>query len=315
MEIIREKLKQILREGTLEIRGDGRAGSGLMLSLQAIAALAVADPILHVQEWPFFSAARKGVPTRGFLRLSHHPIQKGSQITHPHLVIAMDEAVGLISDFAQGVASDGIFIINTASSPEKVAKKFKLSGTVYTIDGDALSKPFLKKPLGNISIFALLTEILPGFQTGPARDCLKKLLEKRRIPLPIIESNLKVFDESIGKSLCNKFNFSGALDHQLKPFSGYGPLVPGAQSSLRLSRSNKTATYAKTGHVLHFADPEKLCNGCAHCIINCPENVIRFVPDRERGVLVLGADVTNYCKLCGECIAVCPKKLFTETRV
>ena len=59
--------------------------------------------------------------------------------------------------------------------------------------------------------------------------------------------------------------------------------------------------------------PTVACTGCAHCITNCPEGIIRFVPDVERGLLVTGVDVTTFCKLCGECIAVCPEKLFSET--
>ncbi|MDO8644320.1 MAG: 4Fe-4S dicluster domain-containing protein, partial [bacterium] len=48
------------------------------------------------------------------------------------------------------------------------------------------------------------------------------------------------------------------------------------------------------------------------CIINCPENIIRFVPDEKKGVKVLGADTNQFCKLCRECIEVCPVDLFKE---
>jgi ferredoxin len=61
---------------------------------------------------------------------------------------------------------------------------------------------------------------------------------------------------------------------------------------------------------LRFEDPKDACTGCAHCVTNCPEGIIRFEPHAELGLKVTGADVSQFCKLCQECIAVCPEKLF-----
>ena len=61
-----------LSEGTLELRGDGKAGGGLVLAFQSLAGLFVRDPELHVQEWPFFGSARRGANIRSFLR-AHRP--------------------------------------------------------------------------------------------------------------------------------------------------------------------------------------------------------------------------------------------------
>ena len=312
MEIIQDKLDQILNEGALEFRGDGRAGSGIVLTMQSIAAIAVTDPTLHVQEWPFFSAARKGAPTRGFLRLSRKPIEKSSDVQHPHISIMMDEGVTRMVDFAEGVRPGGIFVLNTPMSPKAAAKKFKLSGRVFTIDGDNLALQYLKNPLGNISVLAVLMNILPGFEPEQAVRKLRDLLKKRRLPESLIQANGNLFQASLGKAHQADCNEAGSSDHQTSPFQGYGELMPGAQSRLRLSRTNLTSAYARTGFVLHFEDPKKDCNGCGHCIINCPENIIRFEPDPEIGVRVLGADISSYCKLCRECIEVCPKNLFKE---
>ena len=307
-------LEKTLTEGVLEIRGDGRAGSGLVLTLQSVASVAVADPTLHVQEWPFFSSARKGAPTRGFLRLSRKLISISSDITAPHIAIMMDEGVATMIDFAEGVGNDGVFILNTHLSPTDAAKRFQLSGHVYTIDGDTISAQFLKKPIGNISVFALLMEILPGFDPAIAKQRLEALLKKRRLPAPLVQSNIELFEASLGQSH-HAFFKESQKGHASQIFRNYGELAPGAQSRLRLSRTNKTSAYARTGFVLQFADPQSVCNGCGHCIINCPENIIQFQADPVIGVRVTGADVTNYCKLCRECIAVCPKQLFVEVPI
>ena len=312
MEMIEKRLKTLLNEKVIEIRGDGRAGSGIVLAMQSLTAVAVEDPALYVQQWPFFSSARKGAATRGFLRLSRKPIEKASEITHPHISIMMDEGVTQMVDFAQGVPKDGIFILNTSMTPEEAGKKFRLSGRVYTIDGDSLSEKYLKKPLGNISVFALLTEILPGFNSQTACEHLIYHLKKRRLPAPLVEANEKLFKESLGKAHKIDCDFSKPGDHEVAPFQNYGELMPGAQSRLRLSRTNLTSAFRRTGFVLRFEDLQNACNGCGHCIINCPESIIQFVSDPNVGVRVTGADITNYCKLCRECISVCPKNLFSE---
>lgn len=315
MEVIVDRLEQIMSEGTLEIRADGRAGSGVVLAMQSIAGLATNDPTLHAQEWPFFSSARKGAPTRGFLRLSRRPIEKASEVTKPHVAILMDEGVTAFIDFAQGVPPGNIFVLNTPMTPPMAAKHYRLSGRIYTIDGNGIAMDYLKKPLGNISIFALLTEILPGLDPGHAKAELAKILEKRRLPKPLVEANCNLFEASLGHVAWVDAKEAGPLDHVAVPFTGYGELGPGGQSRLRLSRTNLTSAYARTGFVLKFADPDRLCNGCSHCITNCPENIIEFVPDTEMGVRVTGAQISKYCKLCSECIAVCPKNLFTESPV
>lgn len=312
MKPITPQLETLLKDDVLEIRGDGRAGSGMLLALQSVAAVAVTLPHMYVQEWPFFSSARKGAPTRGFLRLSNKPINKASEITRPHIVVAMDEGVTRMVDFAQGVVPGGIFIMNTTRTPEEIAKKYHLSGQIYTIDGNALAAKHMKSPMGNISVFALFTEIIPGFEPLRARKELEKMLTKRRLPKAIVQGNCDVFDASLGQAQHGEFDCALPADHVASEFHGYGELAPGAQTRLRLSRKNLTSAYARTGFSLAFKDPKNECNGCGHCIVNCPENIIEFVPDAENGVRVTGADIGNYCKLCRECISVCPKQLFTE---
>ena len=315
MEIIADRLDTILSESCLELRGDGRAGSGIILAMQTVAAVAVNDPALHVQEWPFFSSARKGAPTRGFLRLSSKPIEKASEITNPHITIMMDEGVTKMVDFAEGVVRGGIFILNTPLTPKEAAEKFRLSGRVFTMDGDALAQKFLKKPLGNISVFALLSGILPGFSPKTSREHLKHHLQKRRLPESLVDANMELFDASLGQAKEEDCDSSMPGDHPLQAFQGYGSLMPGAQSRLRLSRTNLTSAFARTGFSLKFSDLQNACNGCGHCITNCPENIIQFHADPETAVRVTGADITQYCKLCRECIEVCPKQLFQEIAV
>jgi len=304
-------LRQKLSGSVLEIRGDGKAGGGLVLAFQSLAALMLTDPALHVQEWPFFSSARRGANIRSFVRVSSSPITIACEIARPALAMLMDEAAGRSIDFAAGVPAGGTFVLNTARSPAACARHYGLRGRVVTVPGDEIGSRFLGKPIGNVSAYVALARAIGGFEVGQIESAFVTMLEKRRIPADLIAKNreaIRASAEAIRSDVCDEPRPAG----ESESFAGYGDLPIGAQSALRLSRTNRTSDYARGGLRLRFADPEDACTGCALCIANCPEGIMHFVPDAKRTLKVIGVDVSNYCKLCGECIAICPEKLFSE---
>lgn len=304
--------RAMVREAVLEIRGDGKAGGGLVLAFQSLAALALRDADLHVQEWPFFSSARRGANIRSFLRLSATPIGMACEITRPAIALLMDEAAGRSVDFAQGVPRGGTFVLNTRRAPDECARHYRLSGRVFTVPGDDIGARFLKHPIGNVSTYMAMARAIGGLDRGEVIDSFLGMLAKRRIPTSMIDSNREALEASDEAIRSGDFDEAHGSDHALASFAGYGELPPGAQTPLRLARANRTADYARSGFRLRFEDPATACTGCSHCITNCPEGIIRFRPDAERGLLVTGVDVSSFCKLCGECIAVCPEHLFKE---
>jgi pyruvate ferredoxin oxidoreductase gamma subunit len=304
--------RRFLEESVLEVRGDGKAGGGLVLAFQSLAALFSSMPHLHVQEWPFFSSARRGANIRSFLRLSAKPIDIGCEITRPVVSLLMDEAAARSVDFADGVPHGGTFVLNTRRTPEECAKHFHLSGRVMTVPGDDIGARYLKASIGNVSAFVAITEAIGGLAMEDVVETFLTQLRKRRIPDVLLERNREALHATKVAIRTGEFDCARPGDHATTRFAGYGELPVGAQTRLRLSQTNLTSSFARSGFRLLFEDPEKKCTGCSHCITNCPEGIIRFEPDAERGVLVTGADVSSFCKLCGECIAVCPEQLFKE---
>jgi Pyruvate/2-oxoacid:ferredoxin oxidoreductase gamma subunit/Pyruvate/2-oxoacid:ferredoxin oxidoreductase delta subunit len=305
-------LSGLLERSTLEIRGDGKAGGGLVLAFQSLASLLMTDPRLHVQEWPFFSSARRGAGIRSFLRVSRSPVAASCEVTRPALSLLMDEAAARSTDFAEGVPRGGTFVINTRRTPEECARHFRLTGRVLAVPGDDVGTRFLKHAIGNVSAYVAVATAIGGFPFEQVRDSFLASLRKRRIPEGLIARNREALDASVTAIRSGEFDFAADADHRPAPFEGYGALPVGAQTQLRLSQKNRTADYARSGFRLRFEDPRDACTGCAHCITNCPEGIIRFRPDPERVLVVTGVDVSTFCKLCGECIAICPEKLFVE---
>jgi 2-oxoacid:acceptor oxidoreductase gamma subunit (pyruvate/2-ketoisovalerate family) len=305
-------LQETIRGSVLEVRGDGKAGGGLVLAFQSLANLMLRDPEMHVQEWPFFSSARRGANIRSFLRISRRPIQAACEVTRPVLSVLMDEGAARSVDFAQGVPPGGTFVLNTRHSPDECARHYRLSGRVVTVPGDDIGTKHLKHAIGNVSLYVATARAIGGFGVEQITDSFLETLKKRRVPAAVLERNRAALLDSAESVREGTFDESAADDHPVAGWTGYGDLPVGAQTPLRLSQSNRTADYAPSGFRLRFEDPKTACTGCAHCITNCPEGIIRFVPDAERGLLVTGVDVSTFCKLCGECIAVCPEHLFKE---
>src|SRR5512143_2561275 len=99
--------RELMTASVLEIRGDGKAGGGLVLAYQSLANLLLKTGGMHVQEWPFFSSARRGANIRSFLRVSARPISPACELTRPTISLLMDEAAARGVDFAQGVPVGG----------------------------------------------------------------------------------------------------------------------------------------------------------------------------------------------------------------
>lgn len=303
-------LQDVLRDSVLEIRGDGKAGGGLVLAFQSLANLCLSDPGIYVQEWPFFSSARRGANIRSFLRTSRKPINAACEVTRPVMTVLMNEGTARSMDFAQGVPRGGTFVINTRHTPQECARHYHLSGRVFTVPGDDIGAKHLKHPIGNVSVYIAAARAIGSFATETIVESFLETLKKRHVPAGVVERNraaLLASAESVCEAMCDE-----ALpgDHELAKWGGYGVLPVGAQTALRLSQANRTADYAPSGLRLRFEDALTACTGCAHCITNCPEGIIRFVPDDQRDLLVTGVDVSTFCKLCHECIEVCPEHLF-----
>jgi 2-oxoacid:acceptor oxidoreductase gamma subunit (pyruvate/2-ketoisovalerate family) len=293
----------------IDLRGDGKAGGGLVLAMQAFAAALAKQPGLDVQEWPLFSSARKGANVRAFLRVASGRVEMTCQVTAPDIAILMNEAAGDEVDFADGTR-EGLYVINSALAPEAAAARWRLSGTIATIAADDLGSKHLGRPLGNVAVFAALVRTTGLCALDFARDSLAYSLRKRRIPERLVSSNLSLFEEAL--TCVREADITADCDHRRAPFAGYGPLPVGAQAALRSSRHHHTAGYGRPGVRIEFADAASRCNGCSLCVALCPEGIIDFTADPARGALVHGARFADFCKVCRECVAACPLDLFQE---
>jgi pyruvate ferredoxin oxidoreductase gamma subunit/2-oxoisovalerate ferredoxin oxidoreductase gamma subunit len=306
------RLQERLRAGlAIDVRGHGKAGGGLVLAMQSFGAAVATSGGLDVQDWPLFSSARKGANVCAYMRIATSKVEMTCQVTEPDIALLMNEAAAEEVDFAEGTTS-GIYVVNTSRSPEETAGRYRLGGTVVTIDGDALGLQYLSRPLANVAVVAALARATELVDVTTARESIRKSMTKRRIPETLIAANLALYDAALGQIRTAEIPSGPTTIHSRPRFKGYGSLPVAAQSALRTSQHNHTAGYGRPGVRIEFNDPTSRCNGCSLCVVQCPEGIIEFTADPARGAIVHGAQFGDFCKACRECIAACPLKLFSE---
>lgn len=303
--------RRLGRGEAIDVRGDGKAGGGLVLVMQAFGAALARDPALAVHEWPLFSSARRGANVRAFLRVARGSVEAACQVVEPDVALLMNEAAGDEIDFAEGT-SGAIYVINTRAAPPEAAARYRLGGRIATIAGDDLGREHLGRPLGNVPVFAALIRATGLVDPALARQALAAGLGKRRIPDALIAANLRLFDTALDRVMLCDAARAPDTAHPRARFSAYGPLPVGAQFALRTSHERRTAGYGRPGVKIEFADPLGRCNGCTLCVVQCPDGIIEFTPDPARGAIVHGARFATHCKACRECVTACPLDLFSE---
>ncbi len=309
---IAERLNAKLARGeSVDLRGHGKAGGGLLLAVQSFGGAVAKRPDLDVQDWPLFSSARKGANVCAFLRIARGEVGMTCQVTEPDIALLMNEAAAEEVDFAEGTR-EALYVLNTKESPEAAARRYRLGGTVVTIAGDDLGLQYLQRPLANVAVLAALVRATGLIDPPDARASVKRTLEKRRLPERLVTANLGLFDAALERVRIGEIPPGPATSHVRKDFVGYGELPAGAQAALRSARKNRTAGYGRPGVRVEFADMAHKCNGCSLCVAQCPEGIIEFTADPARGTIVHGARFLDFCKGCRECIAACPLDLFHE---
>ncbi len=311
MTIDAQFLRQRLESGaSVDVRGDGKAGGGLVLVMQSFGAALATHPELDVQDWPLFSSARKGANVRAYLRLARGEVLTACQITSPTVAVLMNEAAGEEVDFAEGT-HEALYVVNTPASPEEAAQKYRLGGRVVTVSADQLGQKYLGRPLGNVGVLAALVHATGFVSPDAGLESLLHVMKKRRIPQRLVDQNAELFRAALTESRVGDFPADPSTDHRRPAAHPKTDVPAGAQSALRTSRKNRTSGYGRPGVRVEFHDETNRCNGCSLCVVACPEGIIEFTPD-PRGALVTGAKFDDFCKVCRECIASCPLDLFHE---
>lgn len=143
-----------------KIRIHGRGGQGAVTSGQILAMAAFHDG-LECQTFPMFGVERAGAPVTAFVRMDKNPIHIRSQVYTPDIVLVLDASLIDVIDVTQGLAKNGLIIVNSNKDPKDLNIKGKFD--VRCVDATQISLDIFKRPVVNTPIlgaFAAITRLV-----------------------------------------------------------------------------------------------------------------------------------------------------------
>ena len=108
-------------EDTVEIRLHGRGGQGTV-TMAALLVDATFRSGWHAMGFPSFGSERTGAPVAAFVRLDRAPILDRSEVRHPRIVVVQDATLAGAVPLLDGLADDGIVVLNASTVPPELAE-------------------------------------------------------------------------------------------------------------------------------------------------------------------------------------------------
>ncbi len=173
-----------------EVRWHGRGGQGAKTA-GYILAVAAAEEGWQVQAFPEYGAERRGAPMRSYVRISDGPIRLRSGITNPEIVVVLDPSLLESENPAEGIAEDGIIIVNTADSPAEIRERLgNPSAQVWTVDASRISQETIGRNMPNTPMLGALAKVSDVLDLEGARAAIRKQLGGK-LSEKIIQANFE----------------------------------------------------------------------------------------------------------------------------
>lgn len=153
-----KRMKEIV-----EIRIHGRGGQGAKTAAEFIAEAALRKN-KQIQAFPEYGPERAGAPMKAYARVSDKKIKTFAPVVNPDIVMVIDPTLIGSVDVAEGLAKNGILIVNTNETLNDIKKKTKFEGKIYCVDATKISIDTVGRNLPNtpmLGAFVKATKIVP----------------------------------------------------------------------------------------------------------------------------------------------------------
>ncbi len=141
----------------IEIRWHGRGGQGAVTSAEILAIAAIEEG-KFAQGFPSFGSERRGAPVMAFNRIDKKPIRLRSLIYEPDIVVVLDGKLIWDIDVTKGLKPNGILIVSTGRSAEKLNEQLNFKGIIGTLDANRIAKEELGVPITNTTMLGALVK-------------------------------------------------------------------------------------------------------------------------------------------------------------
>ncbi len=137
-----------------EIRWHGRGGQGAVTSSKILAQAAFLSGWPGVTAAPSFGAERRGAPVTASTRMAPEAIRILSQVSHPDVVVVLDDSLLEVARVTDGMAPGGIIIVNTTRTAAELGLRDDVRVVTADVSGSAEEAGVIVggKPMVNTAI-------------------------------------------------------------------------------------------------------------------------------------------------------------------
>jgi pyruvate ferredoxin oxidoreductase gamma subunit len=174
----------------IEIRWHGRGGQGAKTAALLLAESALEEG-KYIQGFPEYGPERMGAPMRSFTRISEAPITLHSNVRNPDAVVVLDSTLLDTIDVVDGLPEEGVVLINTSQSPQKIRQELNLKKRkVFTVDASSISLDILGRNLPNTPMLGALIKATDLLSIDTIISAIKHKFEKK-FSSRILEGNIQ----------------------------------------------------------------------------------------------------------------------------
>ncbi len=169
-----------------ELRFHGRGGQGAVTSAELLALAAIAQGNF-AQAFPSFGPERRGAPVVAFARIEEKQIRNRTAVQTPDFVIVLDPSILKIVNTSEGLAEDGVQIVNSSRTAEELRKEFDLKGKLVTVNANHIAAEEIGRVITNTTMLGALIRATQLVKVDGLIEELKTRFGR------IAEGNIKAF--------------------------------------------------------------------------------------------------------------------------
>lgn len=169
----------------IEFRFHGRGGQGAVTSAELLALAAIAEG-KHAQAFPSFGPERRGAPVMAFARISDEQVRNRTAVTTPNIVLVLDPSILSIVDTSDGLAGDGLQVVNTFRSADEL-RGDGMKGKLVTVNANRIAAEEIGRVITNTTMLGALIKATGVVEVDSIVEQLKARFGR------IAEGNIKAF--------------------------------------------------------------------------------------------------------------------------
>lgn len=174
----------------LQIRWHGRGGQGAKTAASMLAEALIGTGH-YAQAAPEYGAERQGAPVKAFTRISDQPIRVHDAIYHPDIVVVLDESLLDSENVTEGLAEDGLLLVNSKHRPQAVRDRLSLDhARIYAVDATGIALNEIGRPIPNTVMIGALLKARKLLPVEKISALIRKKLQQKH-DKNIAEANVK----------------------------------------------------------------------------------------------------------------------------